>query len=197
LWAAQINTDGSPLWDGESSVWRIEFRFKRSALHEFDFEHVFQALDRISDLWAYTAGPVGGCDGLPDKWLCYVVPPSKDTNRSRWPVHPCWQVIQGAFLAPAHASLDLQPLQRQCKHKENMCRALVSVAGYASTAEAWRCGYADEQRVSQPEVEPDISDTFHFLYENVLAYLEETGQEFSKIVQKSESFIVWSHKWCE
>jgi hypothetical protein len=184
LWTAQKNADGSPAWDGESSVWRIEFRFKRPALHEFDLEDVYQVLERIPELWAYAAGHVDGSDGLPDGWLRYVVPASADTNRSRWPVHPCWQVIQGAILAPAPASLDLQPLQRQCKHKENMRRALAAVAGYASTTEAWRRGYADEQEVSQPEIERDISDTFHFLYENVLAYLEETGREFSQIVQK-------------
>src|SRR5215467_3251392 len=47
LWAVQTNTDGSPAWDGESPVWRIEFRFKRPALHEFDLENVYQVLDRI------------------------------------------------------------------------------------------------------------------------------------------------------
>ncbi len=141
-------------------------------------------LDRIPDLWAYAAGHVEGVDGLPDGWLRYVVPTSGDTNRSRWPVHTCWQVIQAAFLAPAPASLDLQPLQRQCKRKENMRRALAAVAGYASTTEAWGRDYADEQGVSQSDIEPDISDTFHFLYENVLAYLEEKGREFHQIVQK-------------
>lgn len=169
-------------------MWRIEFRFKRPVLHEFDFEHAFQVLERVPDLWAYAADHVGGFDGLPDGWLRYVVPASQDTNRSRWPVHPCWQVIQGAFLAPATASLDLQPLQRKCKHKENMRRALTAVAGYASTTEAWRRGYADEQGASESNVQTDISDTFHFLYENVLAYLEETGREFSKIVQKKRAF---------
>jgi hypothetical protein len=99
-------------------------------------------------------------------------------------VHPCWQVIQGVFLAPAPATLDLQPLQRQCKRKENMRRALAAVAGYASTTEAWRRGYADELQPYEPDIESGISETFHYLYENVLAYLEETGREFSQIVQK-------------
>jgi len=184
LWLAQTNPNGSSAWDGESPVWRVEFRFKRPALHEFDLENVYQVLDRIPDLWAYAAGHVNGSDGLPDGWLRYVTPSHEDVNRSRWPVHPCWQVIQGAFLLPAPASIDLQPLQRRCKRKENMRRALAAVAGYASTTEAWRRGYADEQLAHQPDVEPDISDTFHFLFENVLTYLEETGRDFSKIVQK-------------
>lgn len=137
LWLAQKNLDGSSAWDGEAPVWRIEFRFKRPALHEFDLENVFEVLERLVDLWAYAAGHVGGADdGLPDGWLRYVLPSLDDVNRSRWPVHPCWRVIQGAFLAPAPTSLDLQPLQRRCKRKENMRRALAAIAGYASSSEA-------------------------------------------------------------
>ena len=65
-----------------------------------------------------------------------------------------------------------------------MRRALAAVAGYASTTEAWRRGYADERKTREPDIEPDISDTFHYLYENVQAYLEESGRDFNKIVRK-------------
>lgn len=185
LWAAQRDELGQPLWDGSASVWRIEFRFKRLALNEFGFENVYEVLARMSDLWAYAAGHVGGADGLPDGWLRYVMP-SEDSNRSRWPVHPCWRVIQGGFLAPASdSSVELEPLQRQCKRKVNMLRALAAIAGYASTTEAWRRGYADERLSgASDDVEPDISDTFHFLYENVQVYLDERGRDFGKLVRK-------------
>ena len=69
-----------------------------------------------------------------------------------------------------------------------MMRALAVVAGYTSTVEAWRRGYVDERKREEPDVEPDISDTFHFLYENVQAYLEERGRDYSKLVQKKR---VW------
>ncbi|HJT56271.1 MAG TPA: hypothetical protein VJ761_07250, partial [Ktedonobacteraceae bacterium] len=146
---------------------------------------VYEVLEHVPDLWAYAAGHVGGADGLPDGWLRYVVP-AEDTNRSRWPVHPCWQVIQGAFLPSVSASvpIEMQPFQRQCKRKVNMMRAFAAVAGYTSTVEAWRRGYADERKREEPFVEPDISDTFHFLYVNVQAYLDDTGREYSKLVQK-------------
>jgi hypothetical protein len=185
LWLAQKQEDGTPVWDGEAPVWRIEFRFKRPALHEFDLENVYEVLDHIPDLWAYAAGHVGGSDGLPDGWLRYVVP-CEDTNRSRWPVHPCWQVIQGAFLpsSPASVPVDVQPFQRRCKRTVNMMRALAAVAGYTSTVEAWRRNYADERKREEPEIEPDISDTFHFLYMNVQAYIEDTGRDFTKLVKK-------------
>ncbi len=57
-----------------------------------------------------------------------------------------------------------------------MQRALAAVAGYTSTMEAW---------LREPgEAEGDISDTFHFLYEEVTTYLEEKGRDFEKDVKK-------------
>jgi len=177
LWAVQRDADGTPAWDRESPVWRIEFCFKRQAPHEFDFEQVYEVLARIPALWAYEAGHVGGSDGLPDGWLRYVIPSAEDVNRSRWPVHPCWQVIQAAFLFPIPSiCVDLQPLQRQCKRKVNMERAYAAITGYTSTVEAWR---------RKPgETEGNISDTFHYLYEEVITYLEEKGRDFEKDVRK-------------
>jgi hypothetical protein len=104
LWREMRHEDGTPIWDGVSPVWRNEMRFKRRALHEMKKGEVFHGIEdayelesRLADLWAYAVGHVGGgADGLPDGWLRYVVP-TEDTNRSRWPVHPAWQVIQSAF----------------------------------------------------------------------------------------------------
>ena len=60
-------------------------------------ENAYDLMERLPLLWSYAVGHVGGgVDGLPDGWLRYVVP-TEDTNRSRWPVHPDWQVIQTAF----------------------------------------------------------------------------------------------------
>ena len=84
-------------WDGESEVWRVEFRLTREFLHSVHIEDVHDLPERLPSLWEYCAGrPGGGSDGLPDGWLRYVTP-TDDTNRSRWPVHPAWQVIQQAF----------------------------------------------------------------------------------------------------
>ena len=109
LWLSVKQDDGTPVWDGEAPVWRIEMRFKRRALHEFQqenaegevvfhgIENAYDLMERLPLLWSYAVGHVGGgVDGLPDGWLRYVVP-TEDTNRSRWPVHPDWQVIQTAF----------------------------------------------------------------------------------------------------
>ncbi len=66
-----------------------------------------------------------------------------------------------------------------------MRQALAAVAGYTSTIEAWRRGKAGTEDVEPGEaVEHDISDTFHFLYRNVTAYLDEKERDFAEIVQK-------------
>ncbi len=107
IWKAVKDENGTPVWDGDAAVWRVELRFKQRALHEFQQEGVFHGIENAYDLmgrlpllWSYAVGHVGGgADGLPDGWLRYVVP-MEDTNRSRWPVHPDWQVIQAAFQPP-------------------------------------------------------------------------------------------------
>jgi hypothetical protein len=124
LWLSVKDEEGKPLWDGTSSVWRIEIRFKRRALHEFKqetakgevlfwgIENAYDLMERLPLLWSYAVGHVGGgVDGLPDGWLRYVVP-TEDSNRSRWPVHPDWQVIQTAF-QPAFQSEAQKEDERQ------------------------------------------------------------------------------------
>ncbi|GHO62333.1 hypothetical protein KSC_012250 [Ktedonobacter sp. SOSP1-52] len=104
LWRVAKDAEtGEPLWDGEEEVWRVEMRFKRPALNEMKGENfhgiddAFDLEEHLPGLWAYAVGHVdGGEDGLPDGWLRYVIA-TEDTNRSRWPVHPDWEVIQGAF----------------------------------------------------------------------------------------------------
>jgi hypothetical protein len=235
LWLAVKDEDGNPVWDGKAPVWRIEVRFKRPALNEMMQEGVFHGIDNVYDLeerlpglWSYAVGHVGGGeDGLPDGWLRYVIP-TEDTNRSRWPVHPDWQVIQSAFapvvlpeseyeqeereqeellelvdaeleahpwkdpsrmvkcetsrvLVPAPLpalTLDLAPFIRRRRYQVNMRRMVAQIAGCSITAEAWRpAGRLDGAGV-------DLSDTFHFLYEEVESYLEEKKRNFNELVQK-------------
>jgi hypothetical protein len=106
LWRSVKDENGEPVWDGESPVWRVEMRLRREALNSLKCEGQFHGIDDpfelealLPSLWAYLVGrPGGGEDGLPDGWLRYVVPNADDTNRSRWPVHPDWEVVQRAFL---------------------------------------------------------------------------------------------------
>jgi hypothetical protein len=233
LWRQVLDESGNPVWDGEAPVWRIEVRYKRPALSEMLQEGVFHGIDnaydleeRLGGLWSYAVGHVdGGSDGLPDGWLRYVIP-TEDTNRSRWPVHPNWQVIQSAFapvvlteseyeqeereqeellqlvdeeleahpwkdassmrLGQASSApvplpalpLDLAPFMRRRRYQVNLRRMVAQIAGCSITAEAWR----PSGRLAGAY--PDLSDTFHFLYEEVESYLEEKKRNFHEQVQK-------------
>ncbi|GHO52190.1 hypothetical protein [Ktedonobacter robiniae] len=125
LWRVARDAEtGEPLWDGEEEVWRIEIRFKRPALNEMkgeDFHGIddaFDLEDHLAGLWRYAVGcPAGGEDGLPDGWLRYIIP-TDDTNRSRWPVHPDWQVIQGAF--QEREELEETDYQREEREREEL-----------------------------------------------------------------------------
>jgi hypothetical protein len=121
-------------WDGSSEVWRVEFRLTREFLYSVHIEDVHDLPERLPSLWEYCAGRSGGgSDGLPDGWLRYVTP-TDDTNRSRWPVHPAWAVMQQAFTTEDEG---LGLLVRERIREKNMRQGLASVIGYLSTLSAW------------------------------------------------------------
>ena len=172
-------------WDGASPVWRVECRFKRDALHELQQEGVFHGIENVCDLperlpvlWAYAVGQVGGspADGLPDGWIRYVVP-VEDDNRSRWPTHPVWGAIQGAFLAAQEYPPDFGKIIRKRKEERNIRKGIESVVGYSTSLSAW---VGDELARS----DADLSLFLHWLSEKGDEYLEEQEREFAKEVQR-------------
>lgn len=74
-------------------------------------------------------------------------------------------VRPGELVPSAPVAIDLEPFIRRRKREVNLQRALAAVAGYVSTIEAWRP--ALDGGGSDQVIEPDISDTFHFVFENV------------------------------
>jgi len=85
-----------------ADVTRVEIEFGRKALTEFRLDSPAQVLDATGDLWAYGT----------EQWLTHRLP-TADTNRSRWPLSPEWQVIQHASLR--HDSQDLQRLHARSR----------------------------------------------------------------------------------
>jgi hypothetical protein len=170
---------GCSQWNGDDEVWRVECRFKRSFLHNLKnrIEGAYEVLDQFQALWQYAVGRSGGGeDGWPDGWLRYVTP-SDDSNRSRWPVHPVWQVIQSAFDDLVEPGLG--PVVRYREREKNLERGIASTIGYVSTLAAWLGGdYA------APET--DASLTLQWLYEKGLEYLESKERNFVKEVRKKQ-----------
>lgn len=242
IWQQAKDEHGGPLWDGSSPVWRVEVRWRRPGLNELkgdDFHGLSDAYDlesKLWGLWCYAVGhPGGGADGLPDGWLRYVIP-TPDSNRSRWPVHPDWEVIQSAFvplpleesdaereerekeellqqvdtelaarpfktlssvkrrrsrvrsevpepLPSGPESLDVPSYIRRRKYQANMRRMVGQILGCMITAEAWRTSMEHLGDAS-----PDLSGTFHFLYQLAETYLvemeEKRNKTFEELVQK-------------
>ncbi|HEU5376126.1 MAG TPA: hypothetical protein VFV38_11845 [Ktedonobacteraceae bacterium] len=197
-------------WDGSSEVWRVEFRWKREAIHNLKQEGVFHGIEslkdlraRLSYLWTYSAGHIqGGPDGLPDGWLRYVVP-SDDSNAARWPVHPAWLVVQSAFTSatvPAvniltgevvdhPVSAPLAELIRERHYQENSKRLAQQIGGCCSTLAA----YLTPPDRSEPL---DLFSVFEWLADTLPAYLAPELLLQAKadgLTPVETASLLWSH----
>jgi hypothetical protein len=181
-------------WDGQAQVWRVEFRFRREALHEIREDGVFDGVDdlesllvHLSALWVYAVGHFGGAeDGLPDGWLRCVVP-GLDSNRARWEVHPAWAVLQQAFLDSDSVLCDEQgepviseegevlmrsfgKVIRTRKRQVNVQQLVLQIIGCTETLAAWLGGNASDQGGHVPTFIYDHRAVFRWLQERGVLY---------------------------
>src|SRR5262249_34911129 len=104
--------------------------------------------------------------------------PWKDTSRMV-KCHTSCASVSASVAAPLPAlPLDLASFMRRRRYEVNLRRMVAQIAGCSITAEAWR----PAGRLAEAQV--DLSDTFHFLYEEVESYLEEKKRNFNEQVQK-------------
>src|SRR5579875_999126 len=111
-------------WDGASRVIRVEFRYKRQALHELDVEEPYAMLCQLAGLWAYSTA----------KWLRHTIP-TDDANRGRWPLSPFWEAVQSAS-----CDGDPTPAVRERKRQDDLEHICQMVSGCSSTARAYLAG---------------------------------------------------------
>jgi hypothetical protein len=160
--------------DGQAVVTRVEFRWKREAIHNLKQEGVFHGIESIADLkkylpylWTYSAGHIqGGDDGLPDGWLRYTSP-SDDTNPARWPVHPVWLVVQSAFTTATTPAVNTQTgevienypvsaplaeLIRERQRQRNEERLAQQIGGCCSTLSAFLTPVNQSSPLTLPQV---------------------------------------------
>lgn len=69
----------------DEQVWRVEFQIERAYLKDVGLSTPEQVLAASPALWSK----------LTTEWLTLRVP-SGNSNRSRWPVSPAWEVVQAA-----------------------------------------------------------------------------------------------------
>jgi len=170
--------------DEDGPVWRVEFKFKRQALHELHQDGVFWGIEdafdlpeRLPVLWAYAAGRAEhGDDDELDGWLRCVTP-TDDKNRARWPTHPAWKVVQAAFTDPMEMPDGMRKLVRKRHEEHNIEKGLEAIIGYATSLSSWIGG-----DLADPDI--DLSMFLHWLALHGQAYLEREEREFGTEVQR-------------
>ncbi|HSC44087.1 MAG TPA: replication initiation factor [Candidatus Binatia bacterium] len=91
-------------WDGQATVWRLEFQIRRAVLSEVGFRTVNEVLRSATGLWDYAA----------TQWLRLAIPSPTDQTQTRWLDHPLWQTLQAIeWLDSTH-----EPLQRIRKQRD-------------------------------------------------------------------------------
>jgi hypothetical protein len=174
-------------WSEElGKVWRVEISFKREVLHElfhestdsWGIEDAYTLPDVIPLLWAYAVGQVnGGPDGLPDGWLrCALF--NGDKNRSRWPTHSAWNVLQGAFAHSVEVPEQFGKIIRKRHEEHNIEKGIEAVMGYFTSMAAWAGGELAEEGT-------DLSVVLHWFNYEGQAYLKRVDRDFSaEIIRK-------------
>lgn len=77
-------------WDGESSVWRLEFQLRRDALKACQSLNPDFIVDLFNSLWRYYT----------TQWLSLRDINPNDSNRSRWELAAEWQTLAEAEFNP-------------------------------------------------------------------------------------------------
>lgn len=113
------------LWGGVTqNVWRVEFQVRKELLHRFGLRRLDDLFDGCGDLLRY----------LFNEHTTLRVKQS-DTNRSRWPIHPMWKLLQAHIdtvpTRGVHRDVDEAALL-----KERLLRVASSVEGYLKRSAA-------------------------------------------------------------
>src|SRR5579875_168399 len=169
-------------WDGESTITRVEFRYKRECLHEMGIECPYDMLDQLSEMWAYST----------QKWLRHTVPDA-DTNQSRWATSEVWELVQAGFGAD-----EATPLARRKKVELDTERSKAGFVGYATSwamravwlyevAQADQATEEDEAAlVGLPldEVQDDGGGFLSWAYDQMQAYLKKRkAASFTEVME--------------
>ncbi|SDB37890.1 hypothetical protein SAMN02927930_01458 [Pseudidiomarina indica] len=73
-------------WDGEQSVWRLEFQVRQQVVKSIGCVIPEMFVELMNSVWRY----------LTEDWLSLRDVLSKDKNRSRWPLNSNWQTLKQA-----------------------------------------------------------------------------------------------------
>lgn len=160
-------------WDEQAPVTRVEISFNREALHDLDIETSLDLMHDLKNLWAFGVGSHTG-----KAWLRYTTP-TEDTHKDRWPTHPTWKVVQGAFDTLSDAPA--RELIRTRKQAANVDAATAGFAGYLSSRTAWWC--------AQMGISPDrvaLETALADAHEDMERLYQDKGVTFQEQVQAKQ-----------
>lgn len=117
-WVADL-WEATGRYDASQGVWRTEFQYGRSFLHD-------RGVETLADLWPALAGLWGYGMG----WYTFRQPSADDSNRSRWAVASWWLA-----LVPWQTD-DRGELPKVKQTRASWRRIASGLAGYATSAMA-------------------------------------------------------------
>jgi hypothetical protein len=98
-------------------------------------------------------------------------------RNGRWPTHPVWTVVQGAFALPGARPEDFGKVVRKRHRDHNVERMVEAVVGYASSLAAYLGDeYTDEMT--------DFSMVLHWMAQVGPEYLDRIDRDFAAEVQR-------------
>ncbi|MBN8491168.1 MAG: hypothetical protein J0M00_07055 [Burkholderiales bacterium] len=116
------------LWGGvEENVWRIEFQVRKAVLRRFSIRTFDDLFTGCGDVLRHLAHEHTTLRVRQD-----------DSNRSRWPLHPLWAMLQ-EHIATLPAQGVVREVNADERLLEQMLRLAVSVEGYMKRSAAIEC----------------------------------------------------------
>lgn len=107
------------LWGGvTANVWRIEFQVRKDVLRRFSIRSFQDLFDGAGDVLRYL---------VHDHTTLRI--PQNDSNRSRWPTHPLWLMLQD-HIDNLPAQGVVREVDQAALLKERLLRLATSVDGY-------------------------------------------------------------------
>ena len=115
------------LWHQDQNVWRFEWQLRKKALRKFDIQTFEHLKNQQGDILYYL---VTEHDTLRI--------PTTDKNRSRWPLHPIWQDLQGQIENLNNLGVH-RIIGQPSALEERMQRISISLYGYLKRVAAITC----------------------------------------------------------
>jgi hypothetical protein len=141
------------LWQRDSDVWRIEWQLRKAILRRFGIEKLADLEDQKGDLLRYLATE-----------HTTLRRPSKDSNRSRWPLHPLWSALQHSI--SGLNSLGIYRVDgNEAVLRERKMRLATAMYGYLKRVAAVHGVQHDKDFIPMPEAKVIFDEMMLFIHD--------------------------------